>query len=153
MAGAVRSLLDWLARMGLSVRDDPPKIIDLAGRQWGPERDGFALSLAQRDDIVSVILRNVAEAPAAVTAPAFESFFRLNVEGAKRTAFGRKLDAAENFNTRKIQLAPGESVEAELPVETIYRLTRNFPYSIEAACGLPSGNNLVSNRIVFVLKQ
>ena len=36
---------NFLANMGLVLRDDPPKVIDMTGREWGEVVDGLALSI------------------------------------------------------------------------------------------------------------
>ncbi|MES1261304.1 MAG: hypothetical protein ABUS49_06155, partial [Acidobacteriota bacterium] len=52
MAIVLRSFLDLMAKMGLSMRDDPPKVVDLTIRAWGETKAGLALSILEipRDD-------------------------------------------------------------------------------------------------------
>ena len=63
--GLIRRFLTFLAKMGLSVRDDPKKEVDIAGRSWGAPVDGLALSILhtpnERSDglaTVSVAIHN-----------------------------------------------------------------------------------------------
>ena len=41
--------------MGLSVRDDPKKLVDIAGRQWGEAIDGLALSVILKPQHFAVL--------------------------------------------------------------------------------------------------
>src|SRR5580658_7628835 len=56
---------NFLANMWLVLRDDPPRVIDMTGREWGEPVDGLALSVRElkREDPghvagISVVLKN-----------------------------------------------------------------------------------------------
>ena len=60
---------DQLAKSGLILRGDPPKVIQLEGRQWGATAGGWALSIAARAETLSVILRNTEATPREIIVP------------------------------------------------------------------------------------
>ena len=159
---AFRRFVDFLAGMGLIVRDDPPKLVDLTVREWGPAADGFALSIRQARNAdpeaqaaISAVLRNIGEAPAQMTVPGGLFFFRLDITGPDGTAvpmspFGHELfKPARNTERVEINLAPGEVTETEIPVGSIFHLRKKGRYRARACCELPTGAVLHSNEIVI----
>ena len=65
LLNAIRRFLTFLASMGLTVKDDRPRVIDMTGREWGESAAGLALSIREmrQDDprqlpVLSVVLRN-----------------------------------------------------------------------------------------------
>ena len=73
--------------MGLSVRDDPKRVVDPETRQWGSPVDGFALSIESvllREDRsvmsnLSVVLRNVSDATRSLAVPGWLFFFHVEM--------------------------------------------------------------------------
>jgi hypothetical protein len=70
IATGLERFYNFLANMGLVLRDDPPKVIDMAGRAWGEAVNGFALSIREipKEDprqqaVLSVVIRNAGTEP------------------------------------------------------------------------------------------
>ena len=143
----------FLAKMGLVIRDDPPKVVDLTGREWGETIDGLALSIRElaREDSrsvagISVAMKNETAAARTLSVPAWIYYFE--IEGLELTPYGRSvLDPARNAKKADVTIAPGGAVEAELPIGRIYDLRAPGVYSIQASCRLDDGTVLRSNRI------
>ena len=87
---------DFLAKMGIMVRDDPPKVIDVAARSWGDPVDGFVLSIEQiaHDEnappTLSVVLRNVSPAAQTLAIPGWLHYYHFDMT-APLSPFGREL--------------------------------------------------------------
>lgn len=142
--------------MGLTVRDDPPRVIDVAARQWGPSVDGFALSIetiAQEErgapPVLSVVLRNVGNFTQTLSAPSWLVFFPVQTT-AEPTLFGRELLKPERQTMRVTStLAPGEFFETQLPVGSLFDLRARGEYPAQVSCTLPDGATLLSNKIAI----
>ena len=80
-------VFNFLANMGLVLRDDPPKVIDMTGREWGAAIDGVALSIRTmpRDSphdpaVLAVVIRNNGTAEKSFTAtPGWMFFYHAEV--------------------------------------------------------------------------
>jgi hypothetical protein len=151
-----------MAGMGLIVRDDPPKVIDLTVREWGAASDGLALSIRQTpnkdpaaQEAISAVLRNVGEATREMNVPSGLFFYRLEITGPDASPvplspFGRELLRPERNTGRvQIRLAPGEATETEIPVGSIFNLRKKGAYRAQATCELPGGTLLQSNGITI----
>jgi len=144
--------------MGLIVRDDPPKVIVLEGREWGEEVNGFVLSALAEPATISVILRNVSHERRELQAPEFANWFVLHVRAedgsaAVPTPFGRELLRSGSAKApRPLTLAPGEPVEAQIPIESIFRLQRNATYQVSVSCKVDEQTQMASNTVVFLYK-
>jgi hypothetical protein len=157
--GLIRRFLTFLAKMGLSVRDDPKKEVDIAGRAWGAPVDGLALSILhtpnERSDglaTVSVAIHNRGAAPLRLTTRGWLYFFQVSVVGggtaAELTPYGRELMKPERQPApRVVVLAPGEAVEADIPIGSIYRMLTGT-YRVRASCEA-RGGRVESNEIVI----
>ncbi len=84
----IRRFLDFVGNMGLLARGDPPRVVDLTGREWGEAVNGFSLSARQvaRQDAdelpsVSVVLRNAGSAPQVFSVPGWMAFYQFRVLG------------------------------------------------------------------------
>lgn len=147
---------DFLANMGLMVRDDPPKVIDVAARVWGEPSADFALSIEPLPPpepgtplTLSVVLRNVGAAPQTLQLPGWLRFYRIEID-AELTPFGRRLLDPDRAPERvAITLKPGEPTETQVPAGALYSMKRGVPYRIRVSCTLPAGEIVVSNDIVF----
>jgi hypothetical protein len=158
---AFRNFFDLLARMGLSVRDDPKKVIDPEARQWGSPADGYALSiepvLLREDRTVmsnlSVVLRNGSDAVKSLVVPGWLFFFHVEMMGpdgsrVPASSFGDELLKLSRRTQRiDVTLAPGALTEMQIPVGSIFEMSAKGEYRIEAWCELPGGARLSSNRI------
>jgi hypothetical protein len=141
--------------MGLVIRDDPPKVIDLAGREWGAEVEGLVLSIRElpREDArqvtgISVVVRSVSSETKRLSVPSAAFFYR--IEGLDLTPFGRQFFGGgykgQNMN---LTLAPGEPTETDLPLSTMYNVRGLGEHRVHVSCALPGGADLRSNEIVI----
>lgn len=142
----------FLAKMGLVIHDDPPKVIDLTGREWGETIDGLALSIRElpREDSrsvvgISVAMRNTSSVPKMLSVVDWPTYFE--VENLELTPYGRKL-FGEAGKQRNLTLDPGGALEAELPIGRIYSMRAPEVYSVRVRCELsPDERELLSNTI------
>lgn len=150
-----------MAGMGLIVRDDPPKVVDLTVREWGAAANGFVLSIRQTpnadpdaQEAISVVLRNVGDSARELTVPGGLFFYRLEIAAAdgapvSPSPFGRELLKPERNTERvELRLGPGAVTETQIPVGSIFSLRKKGTYRVRASCALPDGTVLQSNEIV-----
>jgi len=144
--------------MGLSVRDDPKKVVDIAGRTWGEPVDDIALSMQWKgkedpDELptVSVAIRNTGAATRTLRTRGWVDFFHVTARDssgadAALTSYGRELMKPENARSHaEVELEPGEAVEADIPIGSIYRMKGT--YRVRASCATPAGERAISNEI------
>lgn len=149
--------------MGLTMRDDPPKVVDVANREWGAPKAGFALSVQQEAaqdpsalPALSVALRNVSGEPKKTVVPGWLFFYSIEITGPDGTPvpmspFGRQLLKPERKTERvDVVLSPGEATEARIPIGSIFSMSAKGTYRVRANCVLPSGDALESNAITVV---
>jgi hypothetical protein len=159
--GFVRGALNWFARLGLTVRDDAPKTVDIAGREWGAPVGGFSLSIEQirKEDpaqlpAISAAVRNVSGQRKRFEIPGWLVFYGIEItgpEGARAgpTAFGRELLKPERHQRRIVlDLAPGQAVETDIPIGSIYDMRAPGAYRVRILASLPDGGVAFSNPIV-----
>lgn len=146
--------------MGLSVRDDPKKEVDVAGRIWGESVNGLALSvlLKTKEDpdelpaISTAILNRGPETKRLVT-HGWMNFFHVSLVGpdgaaASLTSYGAELMKPERQPAlAEVVLAPGDAVEADIPIGSVYRMRRGDQYRVLASCDSPDGERVTSNEI------
>ncbi len=148
-----------MAKMGLGVKDDPKKVVDVAGRTWGEPAGDLALSVLLKvkedpDELsaVSAAIQNRGTVPQRLPTSGWLHFFQVSVidnagAAAPLTSYGRELLKPERRQTLPdIVLAPGEAIEADIPVGSIYQM-RKGEYSLQVSCELPGGGRVVSNEI------
>jgi hypothetical protein len=144
--------------MGLTVRDDPKKVVDVAGRTWGQPVDDIALSLQlkAREDpeelpAVSVAVRNVGAVRRTLRTRGWLEFLNVAVRDssgtdAELTSYGREVMKPEHAQApAEVELQPGEATEADIPIGSIYRMKGT--YRVQASCATPEGGRPVSNEI------
>jgi len=140
--------------MGLVLRDDPPKVIDMAGREWGDTADGLALSIRElkREEPgqvagISVVMRNGGTDPKTLDVPPW--IFYYEIEGLELTPYGRQsMNQDRTAKNIEVTLPPGDAVETDLPIATIYKIRAAGDYKIRVSCRLPDGLTLRSNEII-----
>lgn len=141
-------VFDQMARMGLALKADPPKVIETEGREFGTITGGFDLSVAQRkdqNDLLSVILRNVEPAAKRIVTHGWLAFLEIHLkspEGADvpLSAYGRvALGPDRAKSNAAIQIGPGEMVETELPVGLLYDLYSPGTYQVIVSCQVDGG--------------
>ena len=139
--------------MGLVIRDDPPKVIDMTGREWGEAADGLALSIRElsREDArqvagISVVIRNGGTRPVKLTVPPWIFFYE--IEGLELSPYGRQvLNPDRKAKDSEVVLGSGDAIETDLPVATLYKMGPAGNYKISVSCRLPGGSVLRSNEI------
>ncbi len=154
-----------MARMGLAMRDDPPKTIDISSRAWGPSRDGFTLSLESaplREDStvtsnLSVALRNEQGVPRTLSLPGWLFLYRVQITGPNGAsvplnAFGREMLNPERGKERFERTFPPEGVmEAQIPLGSLFDLRAPGDYRIDVSCDLPGIGELRSNQVTITI--
>lgn len=146
---------NFLAKMGLVLRDDPPKVIDLTGREWGEVAGGLALSIREleRDDSrqvagISVVMKNEAAHPQTLNVPPWIFFYQ--IEGLELTPYGRQLmTPGRQGKNIQVRLGLGDAIETDLPVATFYNLRAAGDYKVQVSCRLPDQTELRSNEITI----
>lgn len=144
--------------MGLTVRDDPKKVVDIAGRTWGEPVNGLTLSvqLWPREDpdqlpAISVAIQNCGSETVHLKTNGWLDFFRISVvdssgSQAPLTSYGEALMRPERRQAAPdVVLAPGKATEADIPIGSIYRMRGR--YRVAASCETPDGGRAVSNEI------
>ena len=78
--------MDFLAKMGLTLRGDPPRAIDITNREWGPPVDGIALSIREipRQDpkelpSVSAVMKNGGQKQIPLSIPGWLYFYQMEI--------------------------------------------------------------------------
>ena len=159
--GIIRRFLTFLAKMGLSVRDDPKRQVDIAGRAWGEPVEGLTLSVAlkQQEDpdalpTVSVAIHNRSAETQRLMTRGWLHFFSVTVlapDGRVTglTPYGSQLMKPERQPApAPVTLAPGEAVEADIPIGAIVEMRRTGKeYRVKASCEAPDGGQIVSNEL------
>lgn len=147
-----------MAKMGLSVRDDPPRVVDLTGREWGETVEGLALSVAalpsedrSAQPSVSVVIRNLSAAARELQVPGWLHYYEFDVRLADGTPlpmspFGREL-MKRQADQQDVTLAPGGVNETQVPVGSIFGLRTGQSYRVKARCRPQPGFTVESNEI------
>jgi hypothetical protein len=135
---------NFLANMGLVLRDDPPKVIDLTGREWGEPVGGLVLSVREQVAGISVVMKNLGTDPRTLTVPPWIFFYK--IEGQELTPYGRQLMNPDHKRQLvEVKLSPGEAIETDLPITKIY----NLRDKLRVSCRLEDGTLLRSNEITI----
>jgi hypothetical protein len=145
-----------MGRMGLTLRGDPPRKIDMTGREWGEQVNGIALSIREipREDpeqlaSVSAVLRNSGEKEIPLIVPGWLHFYKIDV-AAPLTRYGSALLKPERQTERlEVKLGPGDATETDLPVGSLFTLSGGKGYKVRVSCQLPDGAMLNSNEITI----
>jgi hypothetical protein len=159
-ADTFRRVFNFLANMGLVVRDDPPRVIDMTGREWGETIDGLALSVRElkKDDAgqlatISVVMKNNGTAPRTFSVPGWLYFYAIEVMGpdgspTALTPYGARLLKPERAPaSMSVTLDAGDATETDLPLATLYSMRQAGSYRVRVSCRMPHGAVLLSNAI------
>ncbi|MCU1330767.1 MAG: hypothetical protein JWN34_6137 [Bryobacterales bacterium] len=154
----LRRFVDFLAKMGLAVRDDPPKVIDFATREWGPRQGDWMLSVEtvpgrDKGDLpsLSVVLRNAGTSPRRITVPGWLHFYSLELrDGAGReipmAPFGKTaLQPSRRTERIEARLEPGGWTETMIPLGSFFNLRGLGGLRVSAKALVDEGKTLVSN--------
>jgi hypothetical protein len=149
-----------MAKMGLGVKDDPKKVVDIAGRTWGEPAHDLALSvlLKPKEDpdelpAISVAIQNRNAVAQRLTTHGWLDFYRVSVTdpagaAAAMTPYGRELLKPERRQTLPdITLSPGEAIEADIPIGSIFQMRKRQQYAVQVSCEAPGGSRVTSNQI------
>ena len=149
IGGFFRGLYDWMARLGLAMKDDEPLEVRDPDRQWGPQSGGLMLSAKARGQRLSMVIRNAGTEEIRHNIPAWLFFYRLNISGdPPLTSFGKQaLDPRRNDRSTDLVLTPGNSIETEIPVDSLYELGETS-HRVTASCEI-AGTALVSNEVTI----
>lgn len=140
--------------MGLTVRGDPPRKINVEGLEWGPETEGVRLSIREKDaevegqlpDIV-VVMKNFGLKTWKLSIPGW-MFFHEVATTAPLTAFGRQLFMPGRRQERvEITLGPGDATETDIPLCSLYEMEPGEEYPVSVSSKLADGVVVQSNRI------
>lgn len=148
-----RRIIDELGKSGLILRGDPPKVIDLAGREWGQAKGGMALSLTAQGAGLSVVLRNVGEERRVLAVPGWLHFFEIFLQApdgspAALTSYGRRaLQPGAAATLMHVALAANQAVEVDVPIAVLYQMQAQGTYSAQLQCAVLG---IQSNRCVLV---
>jgi hypothetical protein len=145
-------VFNFLANMGLVIRDDPPKVIEMTGREWGPALDGIGLSIrtlatdSLRDPaVLSVVIRNNGSAEKSFTVPGWMFFYQAEVTAQNGSAvplaaYGKQLLKPERRTEKiEVKLGPGDARETDLPIAALYEMREGGPFRVVVSCRLPDG--------------
>jgi hypothetical protein len=144
---------DLLANLGLVIRDDPPKVIDMTGREWGNPVGELSLSIREikRQEPrqvagISVVMKNGGTHPKTLDVPPW--IFYYEIEGLELTPYGRQsMNPERKGKSIEVTLPSGGVIETELPIATIYKMQAAGDYKVQVSCRLPDGSMLHSNEI------
>jgi hypothetical protein len=151
---------NFLANLGLVLRDDPPKVVDLTSRDWGATVNGLALSIRQipkhdpeEQAVLSVVIRNLSRDRTTFIVPGWLFFYGVEItaqDGAEvsRTLYGDKLLKAERKTERlEVSLSAGEARDTDVPLGALYAMRRGGNYRVRVQCKLDDGTEVTSNEI------
>ncbi len=99
-------------------------------------------------------MKNVGPELKRFSVPGWLFFYEVKVVGpggspAPLTGYGRELTKPERRSeTIEVSLGPGDAIETDLPVATLYDMRRPGGYRVRVSCRLPDGPVLQSNEIV-----
>ena len=161
-SGFVR-FYNFLANLGLVLRDDPPKVVDLTGREWGVTVNGFVLSIRQipkhdpdEQVVISVVIRNAGSERRTFIVPGWMFFYEVEItaqDGSEvaRTFYGNQFLRAERKTERlEVSLDAGEARETDFPLGALYAMRRGESYRASVRCKLEDGIMATSNEIVVL---
>ena len=155
IANGFRRVFNQLANMGLILRDDPPKVIDMTGREFGAAVNGLELSIREfpREDpherpVLSVVMRNRERDKKVFVVPGWLFFYEVHVD-APLGGYGDQVLKPERKTERfEVTLAGDEAKEIDVPLGLLYDLRAGSDYRVRVSARLAEGAVLTSNEIV-----
>lgn len=153
MSGGLAKLFDGMAKAGVwfrlnDPRHEPPSE---AGREWGPEQDGFALSLkALGPDTVSVFLKNLGTGDRLAQIPDWLGYYTIEIP-AELKSYGREvLRAAREAAPAERVFRAGKILATEIPIGALYDLRKPGEYRVSVSAPVPGGAGMLrSNEVVM----
>jgi hypothetical protein len=141
--------------MGLILRDDPPKVIDMTGREFGEAVNGLELSIREspKEDphertVLSVVIRNRESEKKIFTVPGWLFFYGVQID-APLSGYGEQVLKPERRTERfEVTLIANEAKETDVPLGLLYDLRAGSDYRVRVSARLADGAVLTSNEIV-----
>lgn len=161
MRRTIEKVMDVLANLGFVMRDTRRDKVGAAHRQWGPEVEGFVLSLHLVEPIptLSVALKNTRPVERRASLPGWLFYYSVhlttpNGSNAQLTPFGRQILSPERSQqTVEVVFPPGKPVMTEIPIATLYDMRAPGEYRVFVTCPAPgSGETLTSNELTIFVK-
>jgi hypothetical protein len=152
---------NFLANMGLVLRDDPPKVIDMTGRAWGEAVDGLELSIreipqedSRQKAVLSVVIRNSGTVAKSFIVPDWLRFYEALVVApdgsvAPPSSYLRQLLQPEHVKERvEVALPAGAAKETDLMLGLLYDMRAVGEYKVRISGRVPDGITVTSNEVV-----
>jgi hypothetical protein len=144
-----RSIYHWMALSGLAMKNDESLEERDPDRAWGPSSGGLMLSAKAKGQRLSVVIKNAGTKEIRETITEWLFFYRLDISGAPPlSSFGKHaLDPQRSSRRTDLVLNPGQAIEAEIPVDSLYELGHTA-HRVKASCEI-AGIGLVSNEVTL----
>lgn len=154
IANRFTRVFNLLANMGLILRDDPPKVIDMTGRRFGEAVNGLELSIREfpKEDprehaVLSVVIRNREREKKTFAVPGWLFFYEARLD-APLSGYGDQVLKPERRTERfEVTLAANEAKETDVPLGLLYDLRTGGAYRVRVSARLADGAVLTSNEI------
>lgn len=155
IASGFTRVFNLLANMGLILRDDPVKVIDMTGREFGETVNGLELSIRefQKEDpqeraVLSVVIRNRESEKKTFVVPGWLFFYEVQID-APLSGYGSQVLKPERKTERfDVTLAANEAKETDVPLGLLYDLRAGFSHRVRVSARLADGAVVTSNEIV-----
>ena len=137
---------NFMANLGLFIRDDPPKVIDMTGREFGQAANGLELSIREfpKGDpseraVLSVVIRNRESEKKVFTVPGWLFFYEVQID-APLSGYGAQVLKPERKTERfDVTLGANEAKETDLPLGLLYALPAGSNYRVRVSARLADG--------------
>ena len=160
IANGFTRVFNLLANMGLILRDDPPKVIDMTGREFGAAVNGLELSIREfpKQDpaeraVLSVVIRNRESEKKTFAVPGWLFFYEVQID-APLSGYGDQVLKPERKTERfEVTLAANEAKETDVPLGLLYDLRAGADYRVRVSVRMADGRVLTSNEIVVCVSE
>ncbi len=160
IANGFTRVFNLLANMGLILRDDPPKVIDMTGREFGAAVNGLELSIREfpKQDpaeraVLSVVIRNRESEKKTFMVPGWLFFYEVQID-APLSGYGDQVLKPERKTERfDVTLAANEAKETDVPIGLLYELRAGGDYRVRVSARLADGAVLTSNEVVVCVPE
>jgi hypothetical protein len=155
ISSGFKRVFNLLANMGLILRDDPPKVIDMTGREFGAAVNGLELSIREfpKEDpseraVLSVVIRNRENEKKTFAVNGWLFFYEVQID-APLSGYGDQVLKPQRKTERfDVTLAGNEAKETDVPLGLLYDLRAGSDYRVRVSARLADGAVLTSNEIV-----
>jgi hypothetical protein len=153
MRKTIEKILDVMANLGLALRDTRREKVTNDQRQWGPEVEGFVLSihLVEPMPTLSVALKNTTPVERRAVLPPWLLYYKVSIN-ALPTPFGRQvLSGAQNLPPTEVVFPPGQPVITEIPIATLYDMRAPGEYKVSVSCPVPGSQAILTSNEISVI--